>query len=379
MRFMHRQLGHGNLGSGPPPDGRAIDRFSKTRAARHERAGGPVGWPCAGAFSGFWSTLAQGFPAARWVRWFMAVTLCLARIAPVEAACPGLAWTIEPIGPQLWQVRGAAGEADAANRGRVSNLLLYREGGRTWLLGSGPSPASGRVLACQLRQQLGLRVTDVIAPWARPELVLGQRAFAGARRWAHADVAAAMRRQCAGCIERLRQRLGRAAQDLRPGDATWPDHLLRGEQGRLGPWRWWRLARAEGSVVTLWQLPDGTASAHGLLWADGPPDGRDADLQVLQQATARLPALAQPPATRWLPEQGPLLAADAPAAQVAYWQALQAAVDAAVARGEAYAGAAPPPLDLSPRWAQHPRHALNWQRAWRQAEDRAMGIAPTPR
>jgi hypothetical protein len=313
------------------------------------------------------------------VRWLLAVTLCLARIAPVEAACPGPAWTIEPIGPQLWQVRGAAGEADAANRGRVSNLLLHHDGGRTWLLGSGPSPTSGRVLACQLRQQLGLRVTDVIAPWARPELVLGQRAFTGARRWAHADVAAAMRRQCAGCIERLRQRLGRAARDLRPGDTAWPDHLLRGDQGRLGPWQWWRLARAEGSVVTLWQLPEGTASAHGLLWADGPPDGRDADLPVLQQATARLPALAQPPATRWLPEQGPLLAADAPAAQASYWQALQAAADAAVARGEAFAGAAPPLLDLPPGWAQHPRHALNWQRAWRQAEDRAMGIAPTPR
>jgi hypothetical protein len=329
----------------------------------------------AAARQSIWSMLAQGLPAARGWAMLVVVTLCLARVAPAHAACESPAWTLQPIGTDLWWVHGAAGDADAANRGRVSNLLLHRDGDRVWLLGSGPSPAAGRALACQLRHQLRLQVSDVIAPWARPELVLGQRAFAGARRWAHADVAAAMRRQCAGCIARLKVRLGRAAPDLGARPVWLPDRLLHGDHGRLGPWHWRRLERGRASAVTVWRLDDGTAAAPGLLWADGPPDGRDADLAALARSSA---ALAEMSVARWLPEQGPLLAADAPAQQAAYWRALTAAADAAVARGEAYLGDAPPalPLDLPPGWAAHARHALNWQRAWRQAEDRALGAAP---
>jgi hypothetical protein len=62
-------------------------------------------------------------------------------------------------------------------------------------------------------------------------------------------------------------------------------------------------------------------------------------------------------------ESGPLLTADGVAAQHDYLQALRRAAAEGVVQG--HVDQPPPPLP----GAAHPRHALNWQRAWRQAED----------
>ena len=96
--------------------------------------------------------------------------------APNAAAlpCPGPALRIEAVAPGVWWIPGAAGEANATNRGAISNALAVRDGPRLWLLGSGPSAAHGRALGCRLQRLTGRPVSDVIAPWARPELVLGQ-------------------------------------------------------------------------------------------------------------------------------------------------------------------------------------------------------------
>ena len=143
-----------------------------------------------------WSALRQGLAA-----------VALAAGAAVAAArpCPGPTLVFEPLGDGLWRIPAEAGEADARNRGRVSNLLLARAGeGREaslWALGSGPSPAFGRALACQARRRLGLPIRQAISPWTRPEAVLGvagldaEAAAAGRPpvvHAAHQDVAVAM-------------------------------------------------------------------------------------------------------------------------------------------------------------------------------------------
>jgi len=326
----------------------------------------------------------------------LALTLLLALAPPLAAAaCRGLAQPLVALGPGLWWLPAVAGDSQAGNRGRVSNLLLLREGpgrgARWWLLGSGPSPAFGRALACQLQRQLGARVTDVISPWARPELVLGVaglQAASGApiRHWAHAEVAQAMAVQCPHCVERLALRLGPAAADLGADPIRLPGLRLQGDQGRLGPFDWWTLPRSAGRVVTVWRLaqPGRPALwlAPGLLQGEGgvgPPDGRDADLALLAQSAQRLAALAAAdgPAARFIGEQGPPLPADAPLQHARYWTDLLAQARAAVERGDDET--APPPAwpGLPAGWAQAPWHALNWQRAWRQVEAEVLA-APVP-
>ncbi len=300
------------------------------------------------------------------------------------ARCPGPALELAELAPGVWQAVADAGslDANAANRGFVANLLAVRDGPRLWLLGSGPSPAFGRRLACQLRARAGVPVSDVVDPWPRPELVLGNRAFPGARRWAHADVAAAMQSRCPRCVARLQGLLGDAAGDLGAAPIQLPTRLLYGESGRLGPFLWWRLQRAPQVPVTVWRLDIPTAAplwaAPGLLWAEGAPDLRDAELATMRRSTAALRAIsaADGEAARWLPEQGPLLAADAPARHAAYWEALDATVEAALERG-ALEVDVPATLPAAPAlpaaMTRGERHALNWQRAWREVERRWMG------
>jgi hypothetical protein len=353
--------------------------------------------------------------------WAAAAALPTARAAD----CPGPALHFEPLAADVWLVPAAAGDSDAGNRGQVSNLVLVRarataqaeaglagqsaagdgagagagDGGlRWWLLGSGPSPAFGRALACQLRQRLGAVVSDVISPWARPELVLGvaglkgERAVGGTgkgagegavavpfRHWAHASVADAMAEQCPHCVDRLRQRLGAAADDLGPDPIGLPDHRLQGEQGALGPFRWWRLPRAEGRWVTVWRLRAAPLwLAPGLLDGNGPPDGRDADLAMLRDASRRLAgwAAADGPAAVFVGEQGPAMDSSAPARHAAYWDALLAAATAAVSRGDDEAAAAPGWPGLPPGWAATAWHGFNWQRAWRQVEPQVLAAPP---
>lgn len=313
------------------------------------------------------SRLKQGIPVA----------LCLLWCSVATWACGVSAPTLEPVSEgvaNVWWVRGARGDADAANRGRVSNLLVVRDGARVWLVGSGPSRAFARALGCVVQRDLGRAVSDVISPWPRPELVLGAAALPGARHWAHADVALALRTQCARCIARLRQRLGASARDLGAdaGLVRTPTRLLRGQAGALGPFDWWRVERARGVPLTLWRVrAAGVVTAHGVLWAGDAPDLRDSTIASMQAATQHLQAIAAD--ARWLlGEQGAPAGVLEIDAHLAYWSALDAAVQRhqAQALEETRVPRELPGVDAAR--LQGTAHALNWQRAWRQAEDAAL-------
>lgn len=315
------------------------------------------------------ATLKQGIPAALLVFASVVAQACGTGAPELEhwpGAGDGVRW-----------VRAARGDADAANRGRVSNLLVVRDGARVWLVGSGPSKAFSRALDCVVRRDLGRPISDVISPWPRPELVLGAAGLSGARHWAHDEVAAAMRRQCARCIERLAQRLGPAASDLGPHERALqlPTALLRGERGRLGPFKWTLARRADGVPLTFWRLDAARlVTAHGVLWAGDAPDLRDASVNSMLSATQRLAASAAG-AALLMPEQGP----PSPSAEIeahrAYLEALQRAVDAAQA--QAHSEVEVPRLlpGVDPARTAGAAHALNWQRAWRQSEGAAFGAA----
>jgi hypothetical protein len=302
--------------------------------------------------------------------------LALLATGAAVAACPGPAMEVVPLAPGVWLVPGAQGDTSPANRGAISNLLAVRDGPRLWLVGSGPSVAYARSLDCRLRHTTGQRVTDVVAPWPRPELVLGQAGLPHARRWAHEEVADAMQARCPRCADRLRLRLDTAAADLGAAPIALPTHRLHGDHGTLGPLRWQRLSRSGETAVTRWSLPRaGLHTAHGLLWAEGAPDLRDAESAHLERAWQQL-AASVGAGERWVPEQGGLLPADAPTEHLRYLHALRTAIDAAQSQGTPESDPAPALPGVSAVVNQSARHPLNWQHAWREAEARWM--APNP-
>ena len=324
------------------------------------------------------SMVAQGKPGACWLRRrlsraglvaMLLMALLAAPMAQAQPPCQRL--PMQALAPGLWLLPAAGGDSDASNRGHTSHLLLARDGPRLWAIGTGPTPAFGQRLRCTALQRLGRTPTDALVPWAHAELALGAHGLAAPRLWAHAQVAEAMAEQCPTCVDRLRQRLGAAAIDLGDDPVRAPTRLLHGAAGRVGPFDWWVLPRAQGRVVTvLRHRASGVAMAHGLLWGDGPPDTRDADLPLLQAALQQLVALAPVP-SRWVGESGPLLDGAGVAAQRDYLQDLRRAAADGVRQG--LVDQPPPALP----GAAHPRHALNWQRAWRQAE--TPGCAATSR
>ncbi len=283
----------------------------------------------------------------------------------------------KPLSPRLWWVAGAPGEADANNRGHVANLLVGQSGGRLWVIGSGPSPVFGANLNCHLRSLTGQGVTDVISAWPSPESVSGVTGLGTAQHWGHEDVAQAMQQRCAGCIERLAHRMGVAAADLGANPIQLPQHRFSGTQGRLGPWRWWRLWRGAGLPVTVWQWQNSPVRfAPGLLWDGTAPSGWDTEAAALAQASL---ALAQTPTDlvstgsglQWLGEQGGLMHPSAPKQHAHYWTELERLVQEAIDRGD---DPSTPPALIQGQEAisRSPAHALNWQRTWRQLEEGSL-------
>ena len=328
------------------------------------------------------SSVEQGKPLVQTAGWHKVFTLLWAGLlaacaqpGPAGPACDEPALSFEALAPGLWRVPPAGLDTDAASRGQVHNLLLASTGSSLWLVGTGPSPAFARALQCQAQASLGLPLSAAMNPLAKSELVLGNQGLRGVSLWAPAAVAQAMQEQCAGCEERLRARLGPAAVDLGPAPVLLPPHRLPGSQGRWGPFEWRLLQRGpeSASSVWIWTGPGETklVATFGLLGSEqAPPDVSDTSILLLADGIAQLLQAAADAPALWLPDHGPLLERQQLLAQQAYWQALWRAARQGVAAGHTALQAPAPPTDAPmPAWWQHPRHGLNWQRAWRQAED----------
>lgn len=307
----------------------------------------------------------------------------------------------EPLGAGLWRVPARGTEADAINRGQVIHLVLARHEGRLWLLGSGPSPAFARALRCAAWRQFGLEIRHATNPYARAELVLGNAGLPQATVVAPRPVRQAMQVQCPQCVARLRSRLGAAAVDLgsapvrlpapmpvfmpalmpalvpaplpASSPAPAPRHGAEHRQ-RWGPFHWWLVKRGAGAWTSAWRHDDvGVTAAFGLLWFDGPPDGRDTEPASMIQGLEDLLA-AVPPNERFVGDAGPPGDRAAVQAQLDYWRALWRAAQQGVATGASWPDE-PPPLPAG--WSDvSERHRLNWQRAWRLAEDALLSQPP---
>lgn len=310
------------------------------------------------------------------------LTACAQR-GPAAAACEGPPLQFEALAPGVWRVPPAGLDSDPASRGHVHNLLLASGGSAgagLWLLGTGPSPAFARALQCQVQARLGLPLLAAANPLAKSELVLGNQGLRDVALWAPVVVAQAMQHQCAGCEERLRAQLGPAAVDLGRAPVQLPQHQLSGTQGRWGPFEWRLLQRGPESTSSVWSWtgPDGTRliATFGLLGSEqAPPDVSDTSIVLLAEGITQLLQAAGDAPARWLPDHGPLLQRQQLLAQQAYWQALWLAARQGVAAGHTVLQPPVPAGDAPlPAWWQHPRHGLNWQRAWRQAEEAELTL-----
>ncbi|MBL8340626.1 MAG: hypothetical protein JNL30_04085 [Rubrivivax sp.] len=258
----------------------------------------------------------------------------------------------------------------------MANLLLARHGGRLWLIGSGPSPAFAKALRCRVRGELGQDIGEVMNPYARAELVLGNAGMGAARVRAPAVVVQAMARQCPACVQRLRGQLGPAASDLGAAPVRLPAALAPGEasagaRARWGPFEYEVVPRGAVSAASVWRHPAaGVVAAWGLLWFDGAPDGSDTEPRSMIAALDAVLAMSGA-GDRVLGEAGPLATRDEVVQQRNYWSELWLAAQAGARRGATWPDAAV--QQAAPAaWQADERHALNAQRAWRLAEDEML-------
>ncbi|CAN5466791.1 hypothetical protein BH11PSE9_BH11PSE9_27380 [soil metagenome] len=279
----------------------------------------------------------------------------------------------------MWRVPAASGEPTPANGGATAQLVLvidhdrlWTNHDRLWLIGTGPTPAFGAALACDIERTTGRRVTDVIVTRAAPELSMGNVAFANARLWALPDVIDAMRERCGQCMARSKARLGEAGESLSdeairvPGRPIGAAHRA---EGRIGPFDWLAVERAPGEQVLVLKLKaSAVVVAQGLLWAGDVPDLRDTRSDAMLASLRALQAFAG--GARVLGEQGGVAGLGGIAGHIAYIEALRSAVRGHLARGDVQ-GAAGSEVDL-PAFATLPgyalRHPLNVQRVWRELE-----------
>jgi hypothetical protein len=273
---------------------------------------------------------------------------------------------------QVWRVVAARGEPNAANAGVTTQLVVVRDGTRTWLIGSGPSPDFGQALACSIQQRFGRPVTDVINTRAAPELAMGNSAFSSARIWALPDVRVAMQARCPQCQDRLKARIGDAGNSLLPGSIVTPNATVgaAGQQrGQLGPFNWLALSRAPGeSVLVLRHRQARVVIAQGLLWAGDVPHLQDTRIDAMLRSWRRLMAFAT--SARLLGEQGDVSRVAAVAEHLRYLTQLRDTALPHLRQGD-MDGATGQGLDLPdfvgrPSYSQ--QHPLNAQHVWRELE-----------
>jgi hypothetical protein len=333
--------------------------------------------------------------AKRLIKWLLKplltslLVLLISACAPLRSASPAhQAFTCEGVFSQnsprsAWQSVGTNiwlnfGQPDAlstpVNQGHISNVVFVLDTSTApaqgWLVGSGPDAASGRALACGLKQSLGLTVTDAVSPRAHPESVLGAAGLPGVRHWALPQVQAAMAERCERCLKRLEIAVN-TPTPLVPHVAL-PDHLIQGP--KLGPFDVMTVeVQAQEFVALLRHRASDTWLLPGVAWGQGlTPQLREADASQLLHILERLSVLKP---TKIIPEQGEVGDSAMIRENISYWQRLLDRVNERWQQGENQPGNASGLLPLDAAGSSEDarlRDQLNAQRAWQQMENKGF-------
>jgi glyoxylase-like metal-dependent hydrolase (beta-lactamase superfamily II) len=238
--------------------------------------------------------------------------------------------TVSPVevAPGVWVVRGAAGDAEPANQGRVGNAGFIVGPRGVLAVDSGTSARQGRALLAAIARVTAQPVRLLVLTHVRQEAVFGAAAFQerGIPVAMHADAARLMAARCENCLKTLRRLLGDDAMAL--SRVVKPDVLLEGDAmptdiGR--PVRLLHLGHSSGpGDLVVFDETSRTLFAGGLAGTGHVPDIQDGRLPQWHAALRALDALQ---ARRLVPGRGPVAAApEAIAATARYLSAVEARV-----------------------------------------------------
>jgi glyoxylase-like metal-dependent hydrolase (beta-lactamase superfamily II) len=224
-----------------------------------------------------------------------------ARDAPVTAV---------EVATGVYMVPGAAGEADAANLGRVGNAgFIVGESG-VLAIDTGTSYRHGLALLAAIREVTDKPVRLALITHTRQEFLFGAAAFSEQAIPIHMHRMAAglMRSRCERCLKTLKQELGEDAMRgtvmFTPNREFEQSHAID-----LGgrPVRVLYFGHSSGpGDVAVFDLRSGVLFAGGLLDELRVPDVQDGDLDGWTRA---LQALRQLPIRFVVPGHGPLASA----------------------------------------------------------------------
>lgn len=236
------------------------------------------------------------------------------------------------VAPGVYLVRGAPGEIDAANGGRIGNAGFVVGERGVLVVDSGSAERHGLALQAAVRQVTDRPVRALLLTHARQEFVFGARAFqrAGVPVLMGRASAQLMAARCGGCLKTLERVLGNEV--MAGTELVKPDRLIDALPGRPEPLPA-DLAEAIGRPLSLLgfghssgpgdlALRDDTTGwlfTGGLADVQRVPDLQDADLPGWHRALDALRAL---PLAGIVPGHGPAGRPQALAEVQAYLRAL---------------------------------------------------------
>lgn len=261
---------------------------------------------------------------ARVLRWFAAAPLLM-----FVAACAGVGVmpsgrAIE-VGPGVYMIRGAAGEVDTDNLGRLGNAGFIVGDGGVVAIDAGVSYRHGRALLDEIARVTDQPVRLLVITHARQEFLFGAGAFRerGVPILMQQRVSRLMTARCEGCLKTLNRVLGEEAMRgtamFRPDrEFDAPETLdLIGRPIRLlvhghssGP----------GDTAVL-DVKSGVLFAGGLADAARIPDIQDGELPGWRDA---LGALQRLPLKAVVPGHGPVASPEVLARVQRYLDRLEA-------------------------------------------------------
>lgn len=253
--------------------------------------------------------------------WALLASLPAAAASTREPPAP----RAEAVAPGVYTLRGASGEPDARNLGRVGNAGFVVGEQGVLAVDTGTSARHGRALLAAIRAVTDKPVRLAVVTHARQEFLFGAAAFQreGIPVAMHEKTAGLMKSRCDTCLKRLTTQLGAAAMAgsmvVQPDQVFDAGHVTR-LIGRPVELIWFGHSSGPGDTAVL-DVQTGTLFAGGLLDVKRVPDVQDADLAGWQRALA---ALSERPIRRIVPGHGPAGGPEAIAQVAGYLRKLEA-------------------------------------------------------